>query len=77
MEEIGLEVAAAAGAACHSDKVEVSQVLKAMEVPLEWAKGTLRLTTGRMTTAADIDEAVQVISDAVNKLSRSVFKTRS
>jgi cysteine desulfurase len=46
-------------------------------VPLEWAKGTLRLTTGRMTTAADIDEAVQVISDAVNKLSRSTFKTRS
>jgi cysteine desulfurase len=77
LEEIGLEVAAAAGAACHSDKVEVSQVLKAMEVPLEWAKGTLRLTTGRMTTAADIDEAVQVISEAVNKLSRSTFKTRS
>jgi cysteine desulfurase len=77
LEEIGLEVAASAGAACHSDKVEVSQVLKAMEVPLEWAKGTLRLTTGRMTTAADIDEAVQVISDAVNKLSRSTFKTRS
>ena len=77
LEEIGLEVAASAGAACHSDKVEVSQVLKAMQVPLEWAKGTLRLTTGRMTTAADIDEAVQVISDAVNKLSRSTFKTRS
>ncbi len=77
LEEIGLEVAASAGAACHSDKVEVSQVLKAMQVPLEWAKGTLRLTTGRMTTAADIDEAVQVISDAVIKLSRSDFKTRS
>ena len=77
LEEINLEVAAAAGAACHSDTVEVSQVLKAMAVPIEWAKGTLRLTTGRMTTAADIDEAVQVISDAVNKLSRSTFKTRS
>ena len=68
LEEIGLEVAAAAGAACHSDLVEVSQVLKAMAVPLEWAKGTLRLTTGRMTTEADIDTAVQVICEAVNML---------
>ena len=68
LEEIGLEVAASAGAACHSDKVEVSQVLKAMQVPLEWAKGTLRLTTGRMTTEADIDTAVRVIGDTVNKL---------
>jgi cysteine desulfurase len=38
-----------------------------MNVPLEWAKGTLRLTTGRMTTAADIDKAVQVICAAAKK----------
>ena len=68
LDEIGPRVAAAAGAACHSDKVEVSQVLKAMAVPLEWAQGTLRLTTGRMTTEADIDTAVQVICEAVNTL---------
>jgi cysteine desulfurase len=68
LDEIGPRVAASAGAACHSDIVEVSQVLKAMEVPLEWAKGTLRLTTGRMTSEADIDQAVGVISDAVKQL---------
>jgi cysteine desulfurase len=39
-----------------------------MKVPLEWAKGTLRLTTGRLTTAADIDKAVGVICAAVKKL---------
>jgi cysteine desulfurase len=61
-------VAASAGAACHSDTVQISDVLKAMNVPLEWAKGTLRLTTGRMTTAADIDKAVGVICAAVKKL---------
>ncbi len=65
LEEIGLEIAASAGAACHSDTVEISHVLKAMAVPLDWAKGTLRLTTGRNTTVDDIDRAVQVISDAV------------
>jgi cysteine desulfurase len=64
---IGPEVAASAGAACHSGTVEISHVLRAMNVPLDWAKGTLRLTTGRHTTASDIDRAVQVISDAVQR----------
>ena len=67
LEKIGSEVVASAGAACHSDTVEVSHVLKAMGTPLDWAKGTLKLTTGRHTTADDIDRAVQVISEAVKK----------
>jgi len=65
LEKIAPDIAASAGAACHSDTVEISHVLKAMNVPLVWAKGTLRLTTGRHTTAEEIDRAVQVISDAV------------
>jgi cysteine desulfurase len=68
LDAIGSEVAASAGAACHSDTVQISEVLTAMKVPLEWAKGTLRLTTGRMTTAADIDRAVRIIGAAVKKL---------
>jgi cysteine desulfurase len=68
LDAIGAEVAASAGAACHSDAVEVSAVLEAMKVPLEWAQGTVRLTTGRMTTEADIDRAVQVIIAATETL---------
>ena len=68
LDAIGPEVAASAGAACHSDTIEVSGVLQAMDVPLNWAKGTLRLTTGRRTTQADIDRAVEVISTAVKQL---------
>ncbi|MGD8343089.1 MAG: cysteine desulfurase family protein [Desulfobacterales bacterium] len=68
LDEIGPEVAASAGAACHSDTVQVSDVLKAMDVPIEWAKGTLRLTTGRTTTADDIDKVVHVIGAAVKRL---------
>ena len=68
LEEIGLEVAASAGAACHSDTVEISYVLETMRVPLEWAKGTLRFSVGKMTTAAEIDKAVAVVVKAVNKL---------
>jgi cysteine desulfurase len=65
LDVIGTEVAASAGAACHSDTVKVSAVLEAMYVPLKWAQGTLRLTTGRMTTEADIDNAVHIISAAI------------
>jgi cysteine desulfurase len=71
LEEIGLEVAASAGAACHADHVQISHVLEAMQVPAEWAKGTLRFTTGRMTTADDIDRALQTIVEAVRRLRSS------
>jgi len=65
LEEIGLKVAASAGAACHAGSVAVSHVLEAMRVPVEWAKGTLRFTVGRMTTKAEIDRAVDVMAAAV------------
>lgn len=68
LEEIGLEVAASAGAACHSDTVEISHVLEAMKVPLEWARGTLRLSVGRMTTTEEIDKAIEIVTRAVKKL---------
>ncbi len=68
LEEIGLDVAASAGAACHSGAVTVSHVLQAMGVPLEWAKGTLRFTTGKLTTESEIQKATDVISAAVQRL---------
>lgn len=69
LEAIGLDVAASAGAACHSDRVEISHVLEAMRVPIDWAKGTVRFSTGRMTTEAEIDRAVEVVASAAKDLS--------
>jgi cysteine desulfurase len=77
LEAIGLEVAASAGAACHAGSVAISHVLEAMAVPVEWAMGTLRLTTGRMTTAEEIDRAAQVISGTVDMLKDGSIKARS
>ncbi len=68
LEEIGLDVAASAGAACHSGEVEVSHVLTAMGLPVEWAKGTLRFTTGRTNTPVQVDTAITVITNAVKRL---------
>ena len=72
LEQISDRVAASAGAACHSGGVTISSVLKAMQVPEEWAKGTIRLSTGRKTTAAEIDTAASVIIDAVKKTRAAV-----
>jgi cysteine desulfurase len=71
LEAIGSEVAASAGAACHADSVEISHVLQAMGVPEDWAKGTLRLTTGRMTTPQEVDRAAQVIREAVVEIRKN------
>jgi cysteine desulfurase len=68
LSEIEEHVAASAGAACHAGEVRISRVLEAMRIPVDWAKGTLRFSTGRMTTEAEIDHAINVISDAVVRI---------
>ena len=68
LDQIADKVAASAGAACHSDTVEISHVLQAMHIPEEWAKGTVRFSVGRMTTEDQIDQAAAAVITAVNKL---------
>ena len=55
-------VAASAGAACHSDHVKISHVLQAMNVPMEYAMGTIRFSVGRFTISAEIDRALNEIT---------------
>ena len=62
-------VAASAGAACHSDQVELSHVLAAMNVPIEYAMGTIRFSVGRFTTGGEIDRAVAEVAEVVRSLS--------
>ena len=64
LEEIGLEVAASAGAACHSDHVMISHVLEAMNVPLDYAKGTVRFSLGKNTTEDEIDKTINILISA-------------
>jgi cysteine desulfurase NifS/selenium donor protein len=61
-------VAASAGAACHSDQIDVSHVLEAMGVPTELAMGTIRFSVGRGTTAAEIDRTVEDMNAVVEHL---------
>lgn len=60
-------VAASAGAACHADEVLVSPVLEAMQIPVDWAMGTLRLSTGKTTGTEEIRVALQEIISRVQQ----------
>ena len=61
-------VAASAGAACHSDSVRLSSVLEAMQVDLEYAMGTVRFSTGKMTTEEEVNHAVAVFVKTARRL---------
>jgi len=71
LSEISQQVAASAGAACHADEVDVSAVIRAMGVPLDWAMGTVRFSVGRGTTVEEVDRATQVVAEMVQRMQSS------
>ncbi len=62
------EVAASAGAACHTEAAEPSHVLAAMGVPAEVARSTVRLSVGRFTTEAEVRRAAERIVAVAREL---------
>ena len=61
-------IAASVGSACTSGSTEVSHVLTAMGYPEEEARGALRLSLGRTTTDAEIDEAAVAIPRVLSSM---------
>lgn len=62
------QVAASAGAACHADSVTVSGVLQAMNVPLDYAMGTVRFSVGHETMLDEIDAAVEIVAHTARSM---------
>ena len=61
-------VAVSAGAACHSESIDLSAVLKAMRVPVEYAMGTIRFSTGRSTSMDEIKRAAEEVIAVAREL---------
>ncbi|HYO44195.1 MAG TPA: cysteine desulfurase family protein [Candidatus Limnocylindrales bacterium] len=61
-------IAASTGSACTSGSGEVSHVLTAMGYPADEARGAVRLSLGRTTTEAEIDEACRIVPDVLRRL---------
>lgn len=66
---ISKDIYISTGSACHADSIEISSVLKAMNINIKTAAGTVRISTGKYTITEEIETAVRIISDAVKKLS--------
>lgn len=54
------------GAACHSGG-SISYVLKAMNIPDSFARGTFRISLGRGITEDEIAYACKILSEEINK----------
>lgn len=67
-------ICASSGSACSSGKVAASHVLTAMGVAPDLARGALRLSLGRHSTAEDVDHVIAVMTALVPRL-RAVART--
>jgi cysteine desulfurase len=62
------ELAVSSGSACTSASLEPSYVLRALGRNDELAHSSIRFTIGRFTTEADIDFAIKLIKERIQKL---------
>ena len=61
-------IAVSTGSACASGSTEVSHVLTAMGYPDDVARGQLRISLGRTTTDAEVDEACRVVPAVLTRV---------
>lgn len=62
------DIAVSTGAACHSETMTISYVLKAIGLPIDLAKSSIRIGLGRFSTEEEIDFAAEHIIHAVKKI---------
>jgi cysteine desulfurase len=61
-------ICCSAGSACTAGSLEPSHVLRAMGYSNERARGSLRFSFSRFNSESEIDQALQIIPNAVEKL---------
>lgn len=64
-------IAASAGSACQAGVTQVSHVLLAMGLTEAEARGTLRFTLGRTSSASDVDALIAVLPEVVERARRA------
>jgi cysteine desulfurase len=62
------DICASSGSACTSGTLEVSHVLRALGLPADVARGSLRLTTGLHTTDEDVDRVLEVMPRVIERV---------
>ena len=65
------------GSACNAESHVSSAVLRAMNVPYFAAQGSIRFSTGRYNTEAEIDYTLNILPGIISKLSEmSPYESR-
>lgn len=59
-------ICVSSGSACHSDLMEPSHVLRAINVPEDYISGTLRISFGKNTTKKEIDYLIEKIKEKID-----------
>jgi cysteine desulfurase len=59
------QLAASTGSACHAGSIELSPVLKEMNVPEEVGMGAIRFSLGRYTTKDEINTVVKAFKESL------------
>lgn len=62
------DVAVSSGSACTSASLEPSYVLRALGLTDELAHSSIRFSVGRYTTEQDVDDAIKLVREKVQKL---------
>jgi cysteine desulfurase len=62
------DVAVSSGSACSSASIDPSYVLRALGLPEELARASLRISLGRFTTADDVEHAAARLAEGVLRL---------
>lgn len=66
LEEEG--IFASAGSACSAGNTSLSHVIRAVQVPKNYAYGTIRFSMGRETTKEEVDKTISVLKKSVQLL---------
>lgn len=62
-----MKIYVSTGSACNGNNDEVSHVLKAIHVPDEYARGTIRISINPYLTIQNMKQIVEAISSIINK----------
>jgi len=57
-----------AGSACRTGELEASHVLRAMNIPPERARSSMRFSFGRFNSDAEVTKALEIIPAVISKL---------
>ncbi len=59
------------GSACNAESQEVSAVLRAMKVPFQVARGSIRFSLGRYNTRAEIDQTLAILTKVIEQVTQN------